>query len=65
MNSDRVLDVDRGVQATPDTLCCALEQVSYFVHFCCTCLTIYLIETPFTSFPNRADLDQAALLRAA
>ena len=28
-------------------------------------LTLYLIETPFNSFANRADPDQAALLRAA
>ena len=26
-------------------------------------LTLYLIETPFNAFANRADLDQAALLR--
>ena len=28
-------------------------------------LTLYLIETPFNTFANRADPDQAALLRAA
>ena len=28
-------------------------------------LTIYLIETPFNAFANRADPDQAALVRAA
>ena len=28
-------------------------------------LTIYLIETPFNTFANRADPDQAALERAA
>ena len=28
-------------------------------------LTIYLIETPFNTFANRADPDQAALVRAA
>ena len=28
-------------------------------------LTLYLIETPFNIFANRADPDQAALLRAA
>ena len=29
------------------------------------CLTLYLIETPFKPFANRADTDQAALVRAA
>ena len=28
-------------------------------------LILYLIETPFNAFANRADPDQAALLRAA
>ena len=28
-------------------------------------LTLYLIETPFNAFANKADLDQAALIRAA
>ena len=28
-------------------------------------LTLYLIEAPFNAFANRADPDQAALLRAA
>ena len=28
-------------------------------------LTLYLIETPFSIFANRADPDQAALVRAA
>ena len=28
-------------------------------------LTLYLIETPFNTFANRADPDQAALVRAA
>ena len=28
-------------------------------------LTLYLIEMLFTAFANRADLDQAALVRAA
>ena len=28
-------------------------------------LTLYLIETPFNTFANRADPDQAALIRAA
>ena len=28
-------------------------------------LTLYLIETPFNAFANRADPDQAALVRAA
>ena len=28
-------------------------------------LTLYLIETPFNAFENRADPDQAALVRAA
>ena len=28
-------------------------------------LTLYLIETPFNPFANRADPDQAALVRAA
>ena len=28
-------------------------------------LTLYLIETPFSPFANRADPDQAALVRAA
>ena len=28
-------------------------------------LTLYLIETPFNAFANRADPDQAALIRAA
>ena len=28
-------------------------------------LTLYLIETPFDTFANRADTDQAALVRAA
>ena len=28
-------------------------------------LTFYLIETPFNTFANRADPDQAALVRAA
>ena len=28
-------------------------------------LTLYLIETPFNTFANRADTDQAALTRAA
>ena len=28
-------------------------------------LTLYLIETPFDAFANRADPDQAALVRAA
>ena len=30
-----------------------------------TFLTIYLIESPFDTFANRADPDQAALVRAA
>ena len=29
-----------------------------------SCLTLYLIETPFNAFANRADTDQAALVRA-
>ena len=29
------------------------------------CLTLYFIETPFSTFANRADPDQAALIRAA
>ena len=29
------------------------------------CLTLYFIETPFNTFANRADPDQAALTRAA
>ena len=29
------------------------------------CLTFYLIEKPFKTFANRADHDQAALVRAA
>ena len=28
-------------------------------------LTLYIIETPFNAFANRADPDQAALVRAA
>ena len=28
-------------------------------------LTLYLIETPFSTFANRADSDQTALVRAA
>ena len=28
-------------------------------------ITFYLIETPFDAFANRADPDQAALIRAA
>ena len=28
-------------------------------------LTLYLIETPFNAFANRADPDQASLVRAA
>ena len=28
-------------------------------------LTLYLIETPFNTFANRAEPDQAALVRAA
>ena len=28
-------------------------------------LTLYLLETPFNTFANRADADQAALTRAA
>ena len=28
-------------------------------------ITLYLIETPFNTFANRADLDQTALVRAA
>ena len=30
-----------------------------------TALSLYLIEMPFNTFANRADPDQAALLRAA
>ena len=30
-----------------------------------TQLTLYLIETPFSTFANTADPDQAALVRAA
>ena len=31
----------------------------------CRELTLYLIETPFNAFSNKADPDQAALVRAA
>ena len=34
-------------------------------HLSITELTLYLIETPFNTFANRADPDQAALVRAA
>ena len=33
--------------------------------FVCYILTLYLIEMPFNTFANRADPDQAALVRAA
>ena len=34
-------------------------------HDCKTELTLYLIDMPFNAFANRADPDQAALVRAA
>ena len=37
----------------------------YYIIFGLLRLTIYLIETPFNTFANRANPDQAALLRAA
>ena len=34
-------------------------------HRCTSSWEFYLIETPFNAFANRADSDQAALVRAA
>ena len=36
----------------------------YTLIFFCLAITIYLMETPFKAFPNRADPEQAAIVRA-
>ena len=42
---------------------CALQVITVFAFI--LCLTLYLIEMLFDTFANRADPDQAALIRAA
>ena len=41
------------------------EWSTFFKYFYKICLPIYLIETAFDTFANRADPDQTALIRAA
>ena len=44
-----------------DTASCTSERNKFEEYH----LTFYLIETPFNTFANKADPDQAALVRAA